>query len=464
MKEKTKQFGEETLADHNKLVDVSIQFIGASGLPKMDLVGSCDPYFVAKIDDAISFVSTVQPNTLCPVWNETWNVKNVPEHANLKVEVMDKDEGSILDDYIGAFETSLTQGAKEIEIVSAMLKRIRGTFWMKITTTPSVDPTLRRYTFDGPVRYSRHFSPALGRLTNLNDERLYSTWKLHIKGVPLFFRDETQHWNTAYAAAQAIFTSRPSGIAIRSSVVAAHRLLYARSTRNGFGILSTKEDVMNLLRAVPGRITPSPGLSAAASSCTLASNSGSAHRVKPAVYTYVITNGDDTLRFSETGAAFFVDFASKHALHANCAESVRYSGEFHPRPGVPGGWSGFSDDIPDDQVQWEIVVDNNSGTYAPDAMLLPELKSLLEYNFPGLKFVALDRKDPELERSREACRAYAIKYRGVRQTELQPHPIEGEETLRNHVVNHVSVKEHPSELPPSENLDECEVPVVIPPP
>ncbi|KLO19594.1 C2-domain-containing protein [Schizopora paradoxa] len=462
MRVKTKALATEVPEDQ-QLIDVSIQFIGASGLPKMDLVGSCDPYFVAKIDDAISFVSTVQPNTLCPVWNEVWNVKNVPENANMKVEVMDKDEGSLLDDYVGAFETDLSPGAKEVQIISSMLKRVRGTFWMKITTSPSSDPNLHRYTFDGPIRYSRHFSPTVGRLTNLNDERLYSTWKLHIKGVPLFFRDEMQHWNTAYPAAQSIFAQRPSGLAIRSSIVAAHRLLYARSTRNGFGVIATKEDVLNLLRSVPGRVTPSPGLSTAASSCTLASNTVASHRVKPAVYTYVITNGDDTLRFSETGAAFFVDFASKHALHANCAESVRYSGEFHPRPAVPGGWAGFSDDTPDDKVQWEIVVDNNSGTYAPDAMLLPELKALLEYNFPGLTFIALDRKDPELERSREACRAYAVKHRGVRQTELQPHAKEGEETLQNHVVNHNDVEaERPEELPPAEN-EEGTAPAIVPP-
>ena len=37
------------------LVDVSIQFIGANGLPKMDLIGSADPYFIATIDDKIKF-------------------------------------------------------------------------------------------------------------------------------------------------------------------------------------------------------------------------------------------------------------------------------------------------------------------------------------------------------------------------------------------------------------------------
>ena len=37
-------------------VDLTIKFIGASGLPKMDVVGTADPYFIAKLDDKLSFV------------------------------------------------------------------------------------------------------------------------------------------------------------------------------------------------------------------------------------------------------------------------------------------------------------------------------------------------------------------------------------------------------------------------
>jgi hypothetical protein len=141
----------------------------------------------------------------------------------------------------------------------------------------------------------------------------------------------------------------------------------------------------------------------------------------------VITAHDDSLRFSETGAAFFVDFASKHALHANCNEAVRYSGEFHPQPLC--GRENFSDDTPDEQVEWELVVDNNSGTYAPDPKMLPALKALLEFNFPGFKIVTMDYHDHELEESGESCRAYVLKYRGVQQSELQPHAYDGEQAL-----------------------------------
>lgn len=51
-----RRFAQENNVPDAKLVDVSIQFIGASGLPKMDLVGTADPYFVAKLDDKITFV------------------------------------------------------------------------------------------------------------------------------------------------------------------------------------------------------------------------------------------------------------------------------------------------------------------------------------------------------------------------------------------------------------------------
>ncbi|KAI0309812.1 hypothetical protein OF83DRAFT_945849 [Amylostereum chailletii] len=397
-------------------VDLTIKFIGARDLPKMDVVGSADPYFVARLDDKIQFVSTVQGNTREPVWNELWHVKNVPTTANLSVEVLDKDSGPT-DDHIGRFHTTVSPGAKEVEIEGSILKRTKGTFWLTIDSRKPAHEVERcpPYTFDGPIRFSRHFSPTVGRLTNINDERLYSTWKVYLKAVPMFFGETTQGWNKEYRAAQTIFGTGPSAFAVRSSIQAGHRLLYARSTRNGFGTLESAADVMGLLQG-----TLSAGARALAP-----------HRVKPAVYTYVVAVDDGSFRFSETGAAFFVDFASKHALHANCAEAVRYSGEFHPRP--EGGWAAYSEERSDEETKWELVIDNNSGTYSPNKEDLPRLRELLEYNFPGFRIVALDHEDAELKESREACREYALKYRGVRREELQPHAEEGEQTLLNRV-------------------------------
>jgi hypothetical protein len=150
----------------------------------------------------------VKQNTLSPVWNEMWRVENIPSTADLRVEVVDKDEGAT-DDYIGKFALSITPGTKEVEIEGTVFK-IAGDildqgdkpFLMisqqknsspqfQIESTPLQDKYRLQfpYLFDGPIRYSRHDSPTVGLPTDLNDARLYSTWKVFIKGVPLFFRD-----------------------------------------------------------------------------------------------------------------------------------------------------------------------------------------------------------------------------------------------------------------------------------
>ena len=379
----------------------------------------------------------MQVRTLQPVWNELWHVKNVPTDATLAVQVMDKDEGKT-DDFVGKFETTVARGAKEAVLQGPLHRRRSGTFWLKVRTPPSLyrqhntqvthtraqiesrEPTTPlcsttpAYTFDGPLRYVQHYSPTLGQLTRVNDARLYSTWEVRLRGVRAFFGDEFQSWNTEYAAAQGIFGARPTALALRGTIRAGHRALYARSTRDRTGALDTGADVLALLHGDPREL-----------------------RVKPAVYTYVITEEDETMRFSETGAAFFVDFASKHALHANCAPRVRYSGEFHPRPACAGGWAGFGDGSADadadERTRWELVVDNNSGTYAPSREMLPALRALLQHNFPEVTIHALDREDPELKESREACREYALKFRGVKREELQPHIAENEQTLLTHI-------------------------------
>ena len=90
----------------------------------------------------------------------------------------------------------------------------------------------------------------------------------------------------------------------------------------------------------------------------------------------------------------------------------------------------------DSDVPWELVIDNNSGTYGPDPMMLPALKACMEYNFPGFNIVALDFNDPALKESTDACRTYAMNIRGVHQLELQPHKqSDGEVTLQQEVTH-----------------------------
>lgn len=85
----------------------------------------------------LSYSSTVKTDTLQPVWNELWKVKNVPSNAELRVQVLDKDDGA-KDDYIGKFTTDITPGAKEEEIEGHVFKRNKGTFWLKVRVIPPV--------------------------------------------------------------------------------------------------------------------------------------------------------------------------------------------------------------------------------------------------------------------------------------------------------------------------------------
>ena len=88
----------------------------------------------------------------------------------------------------------------------------------------------------------------------------------------------------------------------------------------------------------------------------------------------------------------------------------------------------------DSDVSWELVIDNNSGTYSPDPMMLPALKACMEYNFPGFNVVTLDFNDPALKESVDACRAYALNMRGVPKEDLQPHKHDEEITLQQEVT------------------------------
>lgn len=116
--------------------------------------------------------------------------------------------------------------------------------------------------------------------------------------IPSFFKDVHQPWNQKYPAAQKIFGNSPVSLSIRGTIHGGHKLLYARSTANTFGILENAPDLMKLFK-----------------------DETAGNRVKPAVYTYIIN--DDTWRFSETGAVRLRDFCvdtgqrllTPHALH-----------------------------------------------------------------------------------------------------------------------------------------------------
>ena len=130
------------------------------------------------------------------------------------------------------------------------------------------------------------------------------------------------------------------------------------------------------------------------------------------IFTYVLTL-DGLLRFTETGKEFGIDLLSKHTMHSDVAVYIACSGEFfirrlkhpnkhtddpkqktHPDTDLPGGPPDAPP--PEDPKNYELVIDNDSGTYRPDASVLHLLKSFLKKNFPGIHIKTKACDDDEL--------------------------------------------------------------------
>jgi hypothetical protein len=137
------------------------------------------------------------------------------------------------------------------------------------------------------------------------------------------------------------------------------------------------------------------------------------------IFTYVLTL-DGIFRFCETGKEFGIDLLSKHTMHSNVATYVACAGEFfirrlekpnasddpepeeatHPNDPIPGGPPFGSP--PSNPSFYQLVIDNDSGTYRPDKSILPQLREFVEKNFPGLGIVAMHCQDDELTKLKEA--------------------------------------------------------------
>ncbi|KAF2767433.1 hypothetical protein EJ03DRAFT_147889 [Teratosphaeria nubilosa] len=148
------------------------------------------------------------------------------------------------------------------------------------------------------------------------------------------------------------------------------------------------------------------------------------------IFTYVLTL-DALWRFTETGKEFGIDMLSKHSMHSDVSIYIAFSGEFfirrlkhghrppppdpiedasqshppahqeneeHPPKAVEGGPPDA--EPPRDPARYELVIDNDSGTYRPNAKMLPLLKKFLARSLPGLHILTLDCQADEEKMSR----------------------------------------------------------------
>ena len=304
-------------------------------------------------------------------------MRNLPMNTKLSVSIYDKDDKKIVDDCIGEFEILDMinyQAPPDGHVIIGSFGRHNGRFRLSIHATKSSNESqqLPRYTFDGPCRYSRHDSLAVGGRTTHNADCNYSIWKIQLRRISFFFpSDERQQWNRQYKQARDIFGNYPISLA-------ANGILNERTLKyNESGRLTSADDLWKLI--LSDRAT---------------------QQIKPRVYNYIID--DNTWQFSEIGDRFSTHSEYKHVLLANYSEDIRFAGEFHLRP--MSGWNRLDG-------EWELVLDNASGTYSPAADLLVNLKKLLLFNFPGLNVITYDYKDPMLTESMEQLEFAAAKYR-----------------------------------------------------
>ncbi|KAI1300986.1 hypothetical protein EDD11_005907 [Mortierella claussenii] len=358
--------------------DFTIVFKGAKDLPRGDLLSS-DPFLEAYLgspedQESLSFVTGVQWSTLNPTWDATWHLLNVTDGMMLQILVKDKNK-MMVDTDLG--RASLILGSKLEGTQEHVLdiwrsdERKQGQVIVKTTATRSAGTSaaLTKASTKGPARFSCHTSYAAGVLTR-ETKYEFHTYRVRLYHLFDVFGTDPgryQHWNREYDAAKRIFADSLEGLNIRNALHSQHSYLYRHGRNTIYSQLETAEDFGNLLHRERLKEDPQQDL-------------------KTVVFTYsIVPKG---LYFSETGVAFFQDFMSKHAMHANRALEVMFSGEFRL----------YRDEA--HHNDWTLLIDNNSGTYAPKKEELHKLQKIFELNFPDLVVRAMDRDDPFLKKIR----------------------------------------------------------------
>ncbi|EEP82933.1 conserved hypothetical protein [Uncinocarpus reesii 1704] len=385
----------------------------AQNLPLGDFSSlSSDPYVLMilgtalprrhKQDPDLTFRTPTVRKDINPVWNCEWIVANVPASGfNLKCRVYDEDSADH-DDRLGTayidadsidehwsgfkeqhFKVRKKTGSNRAYLLRSIAATVSKNFSSKGELIVSVeclgktpgDKGGQIYTV-GPNHWTRHFSPMIGRLVGTKDSVQSSTGN-----------KPTTRYNF-----QAIQIQLAGPVPSK---------LYHR-------YVEFKPFVAGMFNARISRIR------------TPMTQGGR-------IFTYVLT-WDGQWRFTETGKEFGIDLLSKHTMHSNVSIYIAYSGEFfirpihhrhhhhhqhpHKRKTVnPLALDGLDADLDSvangneagdlvvvstDPADYELIIDNDSGTYRPNADLLPLLKEFMEKNLPGLKVTTLDcQKDAE---------------------------------------------------------------------
>ncbi|OJK05373.1 hypothetical protein ASPACDRAFT_74874 [Aspergillus aculeatus ATCC 16872] len=394
---------------------------------------SSDPYIHAQLivdlpqrhkqDPVISFRTPTVRKNRDPIWEKEWIVANVPASGfQLKCNVYDED-ATDHDDKLGnayvevdsidenwptikeqSYRVKKRLGSKRVylfgNIAALASRRLDVASHLVISIeclgkTPG-DEGAHMYTV-GPNYWFKHFSPLIGRLAGTKDEVQsqngqktisrynFQAIQIQLKGpVPAELYHRYVEFKPFVAG---MFTSHSlRGRILNRALHHQHERIYNfdKTTLTGQFASPCVELTQKFLEFVHyaqgGRI-----------------------------FTYVITL-DGQFRFTETGKEFGIDLLSKHTMHSNVSIYIAYSGEFflrrrkhrhHRQPDTPhpSETCNYSADesqnhleISVDPADYELFIDNDSGTYRPNAEYLPLLKQFISSNLVGLHITTLDCK------------------------------------------------------------------------
>lgn len=94
------------------------------------------------------------------------------------------------------------------------------------------------------------------------------------------------------------------------------------------------------------------------------------------------------------------EFFIRRLAHADGDDAASPDEPTHPPDeSLTGGPPASSP--PQDPKRYQLIIDNDSGTYRPDKSTLPDLKTFLEENFPGLGIVVMHCEDEELTKMKK---------------------------------------------------------------
>lgn len=362
--------------------DVLVRIIRATNLPVMDfLTHSSDPYIILRMTTPcgqdIQYKTRTVLFNLQPEFGEFFELGNVPEGSQLSVEAWDKNlmtadqemgKGSWLfapQQWQQQGQHSAASGALPVHMQlqhPMQPQRQAGQLELEVHYHPS--QTAGQPCMLGPVRFSQHFSPSAGVLMrHWNDDRTldYCTWKIVLCHVDSICQGVSHPWNRQHDKAAQIYNSPLLLKGVRSQ----HAALYAtQAGKARFGVLRNAADLFSLF------------------------NNG-VRGGQRRYFTYSLL--PDSLRCSETGTRLLPDIMSKHAVHAGGAQEVIYAGEFCivPDAAAAGGH--------------RLVLDNNSGTFAPSPDHLPCMQRLFAANFPDLQVEVVAVGDPRLQEYHRQC-------------------------------------------------------------